>query len=87
MSTIKGKCGTDCSLCKFKEKFNCRGCTQQNGKIFWGECDIYKCATDKGFKHCGKCQNLPCQNLKDFIENGHNPDRLTNLHKWKNEKE
>lgn len=85
MNTIKGKCGTDCNTCQFKEKFNCVGCDKQDGKIFWGECDIYKCATAKGFKHCGECKELPCKDLTEFIENGHTPDRLANLNKWKNE--
>ena len=30
-------------------------------------------------------KELTCQDLTTFIENGHNPDRLTNLNKWKNE--
>ena len=85
MDTIKGKCGTDCSGCHFKEKFNCKGCTRQEGTIFWGECDIYKCAIAKGYKHCGECKDLPCAKLTEFIENGHNPDRLTNLYKWRDE--
>ena len=82
---IKRRCGTVCNTCQFKEKFNCGGCDKQNGKIFWGECDIFKCAFAKGFKHCGECKELPCKDLTEFIENGHNPDRLTNLNKWKNE--
>lgn len=83
MDIIKGKCGTDCSTCKFKDKFNCGGCLKQNGKIFWGECDIYQCATSKGLQHCGECKSLPCPKLLEFIENGHNPDRLSNLQKWR----
>lgn len=85
MNVIKGKCGTDCNTCQFKEKFHCGGCEKMHGKIFWGECDIYKCAANKGFHHCGDCQELPCKDLIQFIENGHNPDRLTNLNMWKNE--
>ena len=82
---IKGKCGTDCSVCQFKDKFHCSGCHNQNGKIFWGECDIYQCAASKGFQHCGQCKELPCQNLTKFIANGHNPNRMANLLKWKDE--
>ena len=85
MSIIKGKCGTNCNTCQFKEKFNCDGCNKQEGKIFWGECDIYKCATAKGYKHCSECKELPCKDLTEFIENGHNPDRLSNLNEWRNE--
>ena len=85
MEIVKGKCGTDCNTCRFKEKFNCGGCAEQKGKIFWGECDIYKCAAEKNFKHCGECPELPCKSLMDFIENRHNPNRLANLNVWKNE--
>ena len=66
MNVIKGRCGTACNTCQFKEKFNCGGCVEQEGKIFWGECDIYKCATTKGFKHCGECKS--CQYLKSALE-------------------
>ena len=86
MDIIKGKCGTDCSGCGFREKFNCGGCAEQKGKIFWGECDIYRCASEKGLLHCGHCGEMPCGDLIEFIENGHNPDRMANLNKWKNEK-
>ena len=83
MDTIKGKCGTDCAACTFKEKYNCGGCTEQKGRIFWGECDIFKCADEKGYPHCGACDAMPCAKLTEFIENGHNPDRLSNLQKWR----
>lgn len=85
MDIIKGKCGTDCVGCGFREKFSCSGCIEQNGKVFWGECDIFKCADDKWLAHCGKCGELPCGKLTEFIENGHNPDRMKNLLQWKNE--
>ena len=83
MEIIKGKCGTDCNTCQFKEKFNCDGCVKQGGKIFWGEGDIYKCAAEKIFEHCGKCTQLPCAELTRFINEGHNTNRLNNLNKWK----
>ena len=85
MPIIKGKCGTDCTTCQFKEKFHCNGCAAQEGHIFWGECDIYRCATEKGLPHCGNCPELPCAELTSFIENGHNPHRMANLLLWKTE--
>ena len=87
MTEIRGKCGTVCDACGFKDRFGCKGCQEQQGKIFWGECDVYQCATDKGCRHCGQCADLPCPQLVAFIENGHNPDRLPNLNKWKNEEQ
>ena len=85
MNVIKGKCGTDCNTCGFREQFGCQGCDKMGGEIFWGSCDIYRCATDRGCAHCGKCPQLPCAELREFIANGHNPNRLSNLNKWKDE--
>ena len=82
---IKGKCGTDCSVCGFRDRFECKGCVEQKGKAFWGECEIYGCAAGKELAHCGMCGEMPCGKLMEFIENGHNPDRMDNLIKWKNE--
>lgn len=87
MNPIKGKCGTDCTACQFKEKFHCNGCPAQEGHIFWGDCSIYQCATAKGLPHCGKCPELPCSELTSFIENGHNPHRIANLLQWKEEEQ
>ena len=87
MPVIKGKCGTDCAACQFKEKFHCNGCPAQEGHIFWGDCSIYHCATGKGLPHCGKCPELPCSELTSFIENGHNPHRMANLLQWKEEEQ
>ncbi len=85
MNLIRGKCGTRCNDCNFKEKFNCQGCLEMKGKLFWGECDIYECATKKGYEHCGNCDRLPCEDLQTFIKEGHQSNRLENLIRWKNE--
>lgn len=85
MNPVKGKCGTDCNTCSFRERFHCGGCPVQQGAIFWGECTVYRCAAQKGLAHCGTCSQCPCGELARMIENGHNPDRLSNLMKWKNE--
>lgn len=42
-------------------------------------------AQNKGFEHCGMCDKLPCGELTHYIETGHNPNRLKNLKKWKEE--
>lgn len=85
MDEIRGHCGTYCNKCTFREKVRCRGCKEMKGKLFWGECDIYKCSNGNNFDHCGCCSQLPCDDLKEYIKNGHNPDRLKNLKKWRNE--
>lgn len=63
---------------RIHERNHCR-------EYFYQVRDIYKCAATKGFKNCGECKELPCQDLITFIGNGHNPDRLSNLNKWKEE--
>ncbi len=85
MTVIKGKCGTDCGQCGFKEKMNCKGCLEVDGKPFWGECDIYRCASENGLAHCGQCAKLPCEELREYIRTGHNPHRMDNLLKWRDE--
>ena len=84
MDIVKGKCGTYCNECSYREKFNCKGCNEMNGHPFWGDCDIYTCCSEKNLEHCGCCSELPCQTLKDYIKNGENPDRLKNLKEWRN---
>ena len=35
-------CGIDCDICKFKVEQNCKGCKAIEGKVFWGECELYQ---------------------------------------------
>ena len=85
MSNIRTRCGADCHTCRFKEKFHCAGCVQQAGKVFWGECDLFRCTQHKGCSHCGQCEGFPCHMLLDAIKNGHNPNRLATLQAWRSE--
>ena len=57
-------CGIDCDACKFKTEQNCLGCKTIEGKVFWGECDLYKCNSNKKQEHCGKCSKFPCDMLR-----------------------
>ena len=68
-------CGLICDNCEHFLK-TCNGCHQVEGKTFWAKehfpgsiCPLYDCSINKkGFKNCGNCQQLPCQefnNLKD----------------------
>lgn len=81
----RGKCGTYCAECKFKGQFNCKGCKESNGVLFWGKCEVFNCCSNNGVAHCGMCIDFPCDTLKAFVERGHNPHRLENLKKWKAE--
>lgn len=57
---------------------------EQEGKIFWGGCNICKCDATKGLGIVENAKSFLAR-LTTFIENGHNPDRLSNLNKWKEE--
>lgn len=77
-------CGTDCRTCDYQESQKCSGCFDCKGKVWWLKyinetvCPIYKCATiDKGFSHCGYCDELPC----DFFWKLKDPDLSDEEHK------
>ena len=71
-------CGIDCEICKYKDENGCKGCRVNEGKIFWGECDLYKCCKSKSLAHCGLCSEFPCTTLKEWAS-GENPERIDNL--------
>ncbi|MCH5184579.1 MAG: DUF3795 domain-containing protein [Oscillospiraceae bacterium] len=73
-------CGIDCDVCKFKAEQNCKGCNENEGKIFWGKCELYYCNDRKEREHCGKCPQFPCDMLKEWASK-ENPERIDNLRK------
>jgi hypothetical protein len=78
-------CGAYCGSCEWREKTNCPGRLAARGKMFWGVCDVAKCAIAKGIEHCGLCPNVPCAILQGFFddpEHGDNGERLANLRTW-----
>ena len=40
-------CGIDCDTCRFQTEQNCNGCRSNQGKIFWGDCELYQCNAKK----------------------------------------
>ena len=40
-------CGIDCEKCEVGHSNQCPGCKEMKGKVFWGECDLYKCNSQK----------------------------------------
>lgn len=72
--TVQSRCGFLCNFCDYREEYNCGGCIETNGHPFHGECPVAKCCQDKGYIHCGQCDNLPgeCANpdCKKIDENG-----------------
>ena len=71
-------CGIDCDTCRFKTEQNCNGCRSNEGKIFWGDCELYQCNAEKKQEHCGKCVKFPCNKLKEWASS-ENPERIENL--------
>ncbi len=82
---IESRCGLYCSDCDYRVKMNCPGCIKANGKMFWGECELFKCCVEKELQHCGQCSDFPCDKLKAFAydeKQGDNGQRIQNLEKW-----
>jgi len=78
-------CGDYCGECSYREQVNCPTCQVAKGDMFYGECSVAKCCSEKGFKHCGLCNDLPCDILKEAFnhpEHGDNGERLENLIVW-----
>jgi len=73
-------CGIDCDACKYAAERDCPGCQACEGKMFWGTCDLYACASEKGHAHCGLCAEFPCQTLNEYAA-AENPERIDNLRK------
>ncbi len=71
-------CGIDCHNCRHREEQGCPGCQASEGKVFWGECELYFCNRQKGQEHCGLCREFPCAKLKEWAS-GENPERIDNL--------
>lgn len=78
-------CGTVCIQCGFRERFGCKGCLAMEGNPFWGQCQLYICAAEKGIAHCGGCGGFPCEQLQKAIREGHQPHRMENLIRWREE--
>ena len=73
-------CGIDCDACSFVAERGCKGCRAVQGKVFWGECELYQCNAEKQQEHCGKCAQFPCAKLQEWAS-GENPERIDNLRK------
>jgi hypothetical protein len=81
-----GMCGANCKECDWREVMECKGCQKSNGKLFWGECRVANCSSLKDLKHCGHCNELPCEKLQmsyDKMEQGDDGERMANLMIWK----
>jgi hypothetical protein len=50
---------------------NCDGCPAESTRLFGycAQCDIRKCARDKGVENCAGCADYPCPKLAAFLKN------------------
>lgn len=64
--TVQSRCGLLCKWCTYRDAFKCDGCLAMNGKAPWGhgDCDVAMCCKNKGYVHCGECDEFPCENLR-----------------------
>lgn len=82
---LTGMCGAYYGVCEWRAKTNCPGCLASRSKMFWGVCEVARCAIEKGYQHCGLCPDVPCATLQGFFDNpehGDNGERLANLKAW-----
>jgi hypothetical protein len=90
-------CGVDCSSCHLFDKCK-KDCNESQGKPFYitdssiglEVCDIYDCVRNKkNLKHCGECEDLPCQIFfdwkdPDFTDEEHQEDIKQRVDRLKN---
>lgn len=82
---IESRCGILCGECAYREKMNCKGCSNIE-KPFWGEdCSVKTCCESKKLAHCGECNEFPCDMLRQFAydkEQGDNGKRIEQCKIW-----
>lgn len=67
-----GYCGLFCGGCPcFGEE--CGGCKSNKVEGWCADCGIKKCAKDRGFEFCSECNENPCQQMQDFINDPNYP--------------
>ncbi|MFI3327108.1 MAG: DUF3795 domain-containing protein [Clostridia bacterium] len=87
-NVVDSRCGLQCTGCEWKESHGCGGCIETNGNPFHGECPVAKCCQSKKLMHCGQCENIPCELLKQYScdpEHGDIPEgiRIEQCKKWR----
>ena len=81
-------CGHYCGWCERTipgTKDECPTCQVARGDMWWGECRVAKCCSERGLQHCGLCEDLPCDKLRwafNHPDHGDNGERLANLKVW-----
>lgn len=59
-------CGKSCGQCQYRETMNCPGCKVGPGRLYGGDCELAKCAREKGHQICSTCtQHGNCGYYRD----------------------
>ena len=48
------------------EDIQCRGCLSDGLFMYCRQCEIRKCAREKGYTGCHQCDEFPCQYIENF---------------------
>jgi hypothetical protein len=52
------------------EELACEGCLSDVVAVMCRECKMRDCALDKGFTHCSECDEVPCEKITNFQNDG-----------------
>lgn len=65
---VDSYCGLHCSMCVHNtEKQECKGCIELEGEFSEREqCPIAACCIERGYEHCGQCDEIPCAMLSQL---------------------
>jgi hypothetical protein len=75
-ASLLSVCGRYCGNCVWhlgERASTCPGCNVHEGHPWWGECQVYKCASEHGAEYCGVCGEFPCELLMNYYDPG-NPE-------------
>lgn len=64
----------------FPEQITCEGCGGRLDVHWSQECEIMRCAHEKGLIACSQCQAFPCKELETFYSKGYGKSK-ENAHK------
>ena len=56
---VQSRCGLLCTWCEYRQSCGCEGCVETDGNPFHGKCHVAQCCLERGYSHCGECENLP----------------------------
>lgn len=81
---VESRCGVRCSCCERKTQVNCRGCLYMEQPLGKEECLVKACCENRGFTHCGKCPDFPCQILRHMgAGEGFSPaEKIEQCRRW-----